>query len=86
MQCPQCGAAIPEGEWNCVTCRINVYWATQHFNGLARIRQQQGLAVAAPTPSFLLVAHADAMNERAKPGEQVDNKVRRIARVVMRQT
>jgi hypothetical protein len=84
MQCPQCGAETPDEEWNCVSCRMNVYWASQHYEDLARIRQRQGLRVAANTPPFLLQAHAYAMNERAERGGKVEHKVRQIARRVMR--
>lgn len=85
MQCPQCGAETPDQEWNCVSCRINVYWASQHFEDLAQIRSAQGLAAGAQTPSFLIVAHQRAMDERAECGGQVEHKVRQIARLTMRQ-
>jgi hypothetical protein len=83
MQCPQCGAETPDDEWNCVSCRMNVYWASQHYEDLAGIRQQQGLRVPADTPSFLLQAHARAMDQRADRGGKVEHKVRQIARRVM---
>lgn len=66
MGCPQCGAEVPDEEWNCPQCRINVYWASQHYSDLARIRRRLGLASAADTPSFLRQAHEHAMNERAE--------------------
>jgi len=84
MQCPQCGAETPDEEWNCVSCRMNVYWASQHYEDLAGIRQRQGLRAPAGTPSFLLHAHACAMAERAERGGKVEHKVRQIARRVMR--
>lgn len=83
MQCPQCGAETPDEEWNCVSCRMNVYWASQHYEDLAGIRQRQGLRASAATPSFLLQAHANAMDERADRGGKVEHKVRQIARRVM---
>ena len=83
MQCPQCGAETPDEEWNCVSCRINVYWASQHYGDLAQIRQGQGLPAAANTPSFLIEAHERAMNERADRGGRVEHKVRQIARRAM---
>jgi hypothetical protein len=85
MECPQCGAQTPDEEWNCAACRINLYWASQHYGDLARIRQLQGLASAADTPSFLREAHQHAMNERADHGGRVEHRVRQIARRVMRQ-
>lgn len=84
MQCPQCGAQTPEEEWNCVSCRINVYWASQHYEDLAWIRQRQGLLAPAETPLFLLSAHRSAMGERAGRGGKVEHKVRQIARRAMR--
>ena len=84
MQCPQCGAETPDEEWNCVSCRMNVYWASQHFTDLAVVRQRQGLRAAADTPPFLLLAHVHAMAERAERGGKDEHRVRQIARRVMR--
>lgn len=83
MQCPQCGAETPDEEWNCVSCRMNVYWASQHYPDLAGIRQRQGLCATAETPPFLLQAHMCAMGERAERGGNAEHKVRQIARRVM---
>jgi hypothetical protein len=82
MRCPQCGAETPDEEWNCVSCRMNVYWASQHYEDLAGLRQRQGL-LTAETPSFLVQAHASAMEERAERGGKVEHKVRQIARRAM---
>lgn len=84
MKCPQCGADTPDEEWNCVSCRINVYWASQHYQDLSEIRQRQGLGGATDTPAFLLHAHVRAMNERADRGGKEEHKVRQIARRAMR--
>ena len=84
MRCPQCGAETPEDEWNCVRCRINIYWASQHYEALAAIRRQQGLAADAATPHFLIEAHQGAMTERAGRGGKAEHKVRQIARRAMR--
>jgi hypothetical protein len=84
MRCPQCGAETPDTEWNCVSCRMNVYWASQHYDGLARIREQQGMPASPPTPSFLIQVHERAMNERADRGGRVEHRVRQIARRAMR--
>jgi hypothetical protein len=86
MECPQCGAETPEDEWNCVSCRINVYWASQHYQRLAGIRREQGLPAPAATPGFLIEAHQREMSERAERGGRVEHKVRQIARRVMRQS
>ena len=84
MRCPQCGAQTPDEEWNCVSCRINLYWAHQHFAALAQIREQQGLTTHASTPSFLLSSHQREMGARARRGGQLENKVRMIARRILR--
>jgi hypothetical protein len=84
MRCPQCGADTPDEEWNCVSCRINLYWAHQHFAELAQLRAQQGVPTRASTPSFLLTSHHREMGERARRGRQLENRVRMIARRVMR--
>jgi hypothetical protein len=63
---------------------MNVYWASQHYEDLAGIRRRQGVQCPADTPSFLLRAHASAMDERAERGGKVEHKVRQIARRVMR--
>jgi len=84
MRCPNCGAETPDTEWNCSSCRMNVYWATQHYEQLSRVRGQQGLPTAADTPPFLLQAHELAMTERADRGGRVEHKVRQIARQAMR--
>jgi len=84
MQCPQCGTQTPDDEWNCVSCRINVYWASQHYESLAELRRRQDLPAAADTPPFLRVVHEHAMLERAQRGGRVEHRVRQIARRAMR--
>jgi hypothetical protein len=83
MRCPQCGAETPDDEWNCVVCRVNVYWASRHYDDLARIRDQQGLPARSPTPPFLIGAHERVMTERAAGDSRADSKVRQIARRAM---
>jgi hypothetical protein len=84
MQCPQCGAETPDDAWNCMSCRINLYWAHQHYDELAHIRERQGLDSHASTPPFLLTVHKRALEERSSRGGEALNKVRSIARRVMR--
>jgi len=84
MKCPQCGAETPDQEWNCVACRINLYWASQHFEELARLRKEHGERESASTPSFLIKTHKSEMDDRAGRGLDTDNKVRQIAREAMR--
>jgi hypothetical protein len=83
MRCPQCGTEAPEDAWNCPTCRINLYWAHQHFEELARILSQQGTASRTSTPPFLVAVSSRELNDRDARGLNVMNKVRIIARRVM---
>jgi hypothetical protein len=84
MRCPQCGAETPDEEWNCCSCRMNLYWASQHYDDLAQIRRQQGLRDAAATPGFLRQAHEHEMSERIERDGRIEHKVRQIARLAMR--
>jgi hypothetical protein len=84
MRCPQCGSETPDEAWNCVSCRVNLYWAHQHYNELAKVRQGQGLSKIPSTPSFLLKVHKSVLDDRALRGGQAESKVREIARKVMR--
>jgi hypothetical protein len=84
MRCPQCGAETPDDQWNCVSCRINLYWAHQHFDELARMRTQQGLEAEAEIPPFLVRVSERELGDRARRGGSGENKVRQIARRVMR--
>ena len=84
MRCPQCGAETPDTEWNCVSCRMNVYWANRHYGDLAHIREGQGLAPSAATPAFLVDVQRRVADERSTRGGRVEHKVRQIARRAMR--
>jgi hypothetical protein len=83
LKCPQCGNETPDAQWNCVHCRINVYWASQHFDELARIRKQHGDPASPPTPSFLRKVHKSAMDDRSGRGGDIEHRVRQIARMTM---
>jgi len=83
MICPQCGAENSENAWNCASCRINLYWASQHFEELAQLRKQKGLDPHAQTPSFLVKVSKHELADRARRGLKTDSKVRTIARRVM---
>lgn len=83
MICPKCGAQNSGDAWNCVSCRINLYWVTQHYRDLADLRERQGLPATASSPTFLVAAHKDAMDDRATRGGLADSKVRRAARKAM---
>jgi hypothetical protein len=84
MQCPQCHATIPDEEWNCPSCRINVYWASRHFEQLAALRGQNGLRPSPTTPAFLISCSRRALEERAERTAGIECKVREIARREMR--
>lgn len=86
MKCPKCGTDNPDEAWNCISCRINLYWVTQHYDGLAGIRERHGLPETVRSPSFLVKAHKDAMDDRAVRGGNIENKVRSLARKVMRRS
>ncbi|HEX8996779.1 MAG TPA: hypothetical protein VF812_12185 [Ktedonobacterales bacterium] len=83
MICPQCGAQNASDQWNCVNCRINLYWASQHYEELARLREEKGLDPHAQTPPFLVNVSQRELASRAERGGPTDNKVRAIARRIM---
>lgn len=68
-----------------MSCRVNVYWATRHYDELARIRREHGLSSVTPTPAFLVKTHESAMDDRADRGGRIEHRVRQIARVFVRQ-
>jgi len=86
MRCPKCGTQNPAEVWNCVGCRINLYWVSQHYDDLAELTEQQGRSEPVSSPTFLLRAHRHAMDDRAARGHDVDNKVRIAARKAMHRT
>lgn len=83
MKCPQCGSETPDTDWNCVSCRVNLYWASKHYDELATIRRQHGMPTSPATPAFLTNTHQNAMNDRAGRGGRVEHRVRVIARLMM---
>ncbi|WP_126550111.1 hypothetical protein [Dictyobacter kobayashii] len=52
--CPRCQTHNMLEAKNCQQCRVNLYWAHQHYAELATLRQDHQLAPNAPTASFLL--------------------------------
>ncbi len=54
IECPQCGTINEDDVKNCKACRINMYWAFQHHEELAAIRQANVLASRPETPPFLI--------------------------------
>ncbi|HEU5376394.1 MAG TPA: hypothetical protein VFV38_13195 [Ktedonobacteraceae bacterium] len=52
--CPKCGIVNEDDAKNCRECRINLYWAFQHYEELTAIRQANQLPSHQDTPSFLM--------------------------------
>src|SRR5262249_14281406 len=52
--CPQCGTPNADEVKNCQGCRVNLYWAFQHFEELAALRAAASMAPRPQTPAFLL--------------------------------
>lgn len=53
-ECPQCGTINDDDVKNCQRCRVNMYWAFQHYEDLATIRKRNNLAPRPETSSFLV--------------------------------
>ncbi|HEX4863448.1 MAG TPA: hypothetical protein VFV02_05220 [Acidimicrobiales bacterium] len=84
MKCPQCLEETPDDGLNCAACHINLYWAKNHYEDLARVRSDQGLNRSVKTsPTFLIRAHDDAVAERRRHPEEVARKMRIFARKKM---
>ena len=52
--CPQCGTQNEDDAKNCQGCRVNLYWAFQHYDELAALREANRLAPKPDSPSFLV--------------------------------
>jgi hypothetical protein len=53
-ECPQCGTMNNDDAKNCSECRINMYWAFQHYEELVAIREINKLTPRPDTTSFLI--------------------------------
>ena len=53
-ECPQCGTMNDDDVKNCQGCRINMYWAFQHYDELAALRQANQLPPSPQSASFLV--------------------------------
>jgi hypothetical protein len=53
-ECPQCGLVNEDDVKNCRRCRVNMYWAFQHYQELAALREAARLNPQPETPSFLI--------------------------------
>jgi phage FluMu protein Com len=54
ITCPQCGTINEDDQKNCQKCRVNLYWAFQHYEELTAIRKANQLALRSETSSFLI--------------------------------
>lgn len=54
IECPQCGTMNENDVKNCKGCRVNMYWAFQHYEELAAIREASKLVSRPETPPFLV--------------------------------
>ena len=81
MKCPHCLEETADDALNCGACHINLYWAKNHYAGLAELRSEQGLDPSVKTsPAFLVKAHDDAVAERRRRPDEVARKMRSFAR------
>jgi len=53
-ECPQCGTMNEDDAKNCRLCRVNMYWAFQHYEELAAIRLANRLVPRPQTSPFLV--------------------------------
>ena len=53
-ECPQCGTINEDDVKNCKGCRVNMYWAFQHYAELAALREASTLPPQPETASFLV--------------------------------
>ena len=54
VACPQCGTMNESDAKNCKSCRVNLYWAFQHYEELARLREANKLTPRPNSASFLV--------------------------------
>jgi len=53
-ECPQCGTMNEDDIKNCKGCRINMYWAFQHYEELAALRTANSLKPRPDSATFLV--------------------------------
>ena len=53
-ECPQCGTPNEDDAKNCKGCRVNLYWAFQHYSELAALREANHLKPKPDTAPFLV--------------------------------
>ena len=52
--CPQCGTENEDDIKNCKSCRVNMYWAFQHYSELASLRESNKLPPRPQSATFLV--------------------------------
>lgn len=52
--CPQCGTSNEDDAKNCRQCRVNLYWAFQHYDELAKLRAANHLPPKPQSAPFLV--------------------------------
>lgn len=52
--CPQCGLMNEDDAKNCQGCRVNLYWAFQHYEELAALREGNSLPPRPESAAFLV--------------------------------
>lgn len=52
--CPQCGTENNDDVKNCKGCRVNMYWAFQHYDELAALRTGSAQAPRPQSAGFLV--------------------------------
>ena len=53
-ECPQCGTINEDDVKNCNSCRVNMYWAFQHYEELAALRETNRLPPCPESAPFLV--------------------------------
>lgn len=52
--CPQCETMNEDDAKNCKNCRVNLYWAFQHYDELAHLREANKLTPRPQSADFLV--------------------------------
>ena len=66
-ECPQCGIMNEDDVKNCGGCRVNMYWAFQHYDELATIRKANSL-MPRPETSYFLIETSKRIDEGPTAG------------------
>ena len=58
-ECPQCGSMNEDDSKNCKGCRVNLYWAFQHYEELAALRRANNLPAKPETAELTVGREAN---------------------------